>query len=123
MEPLDRGDRAAGAGRDPGRGGDTDPAVRPGTDPAGSGIKAAVAAASVPPLSGGPGSHSSEAAHTFTIAGKGTRTVLVDLTQPRSGPAACVGSTETGQSDRRISRRRRRPRSSLFAAGASGRGR
>jgi hypothetical protein len=36
--------------------------------PAGAGIEAAVTAASVPPLSGGPGSHGSEAAHAFTIA-------------------------------------------------------
>ncbi len=36
--------------------------------PAGAGIEAAVAAASVPPLSGGPGNHGSEAAHAFTIA-------------------------------------------------------
>src|SRR5947199_7276530 len=35
--------------------------------PAGAGIEAAVTAASVPPLSGGPGSHGSEAAHAFTI--------------------------------------------------------
>ena len=34
----------------------------------GAGIEAAVTAASVPPLSGGPGSHGSEAAHAFTIA-------------------------------------------------------
>jgi hypothetical protein len=85
--------------------------------PAGAGIEAAVTAASVPPLSGGPGSHGSGAAHAFTIADsvaepaasllslrtlrsigpedlchdhrdKGTRTVSADLTQPRSGPAA-----------------------------------
>ena len=37
--------------------------------PAGAGIEAAVAAASVPPLSGGTGSHGSEAAHAFTIVG------------------------------------------------------
>ena len=36
--------------------------------PAGAGIEAAVTAASVPPLSGGPGSHGSAAAHAFTIA-------------------------------------------------------
>jgi hypothetical protein len=48
---------------------DTDPAVRPGTAPAGAGNEAAVTAASVPPLSGGPGSHGSAAAHAFTIAG------------------------------------------------------
>jgi hypothetical protein len=37
--------------------------------PAGAGNKAAVTAASVPPLSGGPGSHGSEAAaHALTIA-------------------------------------------------------
>src|SRR5271154_5661787 len=36
--------------------------------PAGAGIEAAVAAASVPPLSGGTGSHGSEAAHAFTIS-------------------------------------------------------
>src|SRR5712691_3429482 len=93
--------------------------------PAGAGIEAAVTAASVPPLSGGPGSHGSQAAHAFTITDsvaepatsplrlrtlrsiecdnlchdhgdKGTRTVSVDLTQPRSGPAAGVRSTKTG---------------------------
>ena len=37
--------------------------------PTGAGIEAAVTAASVPPLSGGPGSHGSEATHVFTIAG------------------------------------------------------
>src|SRR6266700_5003487 len=47
---------------------DTDPAVRLGTAPAGAGNKAAVTAASVPPLSGGPGSHGSAATHAFTIA-------------------------------------------------------
>ena len=36
--------------------------------PAGAGIEAAVTAASVPPLSGGPGNHDSAAAHAFTIA-------------------------------------------------------
>jgi hypothetical protein len=36
--------------------------------PAGAGIEAAVAAASVPSLSGGTGNHGSEAAHAFTIA-------------------------------------------------------
>ena len=36
--------------------------------PAGAGIEAAVTAASVPPLSGGPDNHGSEAAHAFTIA-------------------------------------------------------
>ena len=36
--------------------------------PAGAGIEAAVTAASVPPLSDGPGDHGSEAAHAFTIA-------------------------------------------------------
>ena len=35
--------------------------------PAGAGIEAAVTAASAPPLSGGPGSHGSAAAHAFTI--------------------------------------------------------
>jgi hypothetical protein len=37
--------------------------------PTGAGIEAAVTAASVPPLSGGPGSHGGEAAHVFTLAG------------------------------------------------------
>src|SRR5690242_5653470 len=50
---------------------DTDPAVRPGTAPAGAGNEAAVAATPVPPLSGGPRSHGSEAAHAFTIADSG----------------------------------------------------
>jgi hypothetical protein len=36
--------------------------------PAGAGNEAAVTAASVPPLSGGPDSHGSAAAHAFTIA-------------------------------------------------------
>ena len=36
--------------------------------PTGAGIEAAVTAASVPPLSGGPGSHGSGAAHASTIA-------------------------------------------------------
>ena len=36
--------------------------------PAGAGIEAAVAAASVPPLSGGPDIHGSEAAHAFNVA-------------------------------------------------------
>jgi hypothetical protein len=36
--------------------------------PTGAGIEAAVTAASVPRLSGGPGSHGSEAAHTLTLA-------------------------------------------------------
>jgi|SRR5689334_17140585 len=47
---------------------DTDPAVRPGTAPAEAGNEAAVTATSVPPLSGGPGNHGSEAAHALTIA-------------------------------------------------------
>jgi hypothetical protein len=45
--------------------------------PGGAGSEAAVTAASVPPLSGGPGRHGSEAAHAFTIANKGTRTGCV----------------------------------------------
>jgi len=36
--------------------------------PAGAGNEAAVTAASVPPLSGGPGSHGGAAAHALTIA-------------------------------------------------------
>jgi hypothetical protein len=36
--------------------------------PAAAGNEAAVTATSVPPLSGGPGSHGSEAAHALTIA-------------------------------------------------------
>jgi len=51
--------------------------------PAGAGIEAAVAAASVPPLGGGTGSHGSEAAHAFTVAGM------------------CVVSVETGQPRKR----------------------
>jgi hypothetical protein len=35
--------------------------------PIGAGNEAAVTAASVPPLSGGPGQHGSEAAHAFTL--------------------------------------------------------
>jgi hypothetical protein len=89
MIPLIRRDDPAAQGWTRGAGGTLIRRYALALTPAGSGIKAAVAAASVPPLSGGPGSHSSEAAHAFTIAGKGTRTVLVDLTQPRSGPAAC----------------------------------
>ena len=37
--------------------------------PAGTGNKAAVTATSVPPLSGGPGTHGSEATHALTITG------------------------------------------------------
>ena len=47
--------------------------IRRALAPTGAGIEAAVAAASVPPLSGGPGGHGSGAAHAFTIADKGTR--------------------------------------------------
>jgi len=47
---------------------DTDPAVRPGTARAGAGNEAAVTVTSVPPLSGGPGSHGAQAAHALTIA-------------------------------------------------------
>src|SRR5580700_11103524 len=36
--------------------------------PAGAGVEAAATAASVPPLSGGAGSHGSGAAHAFTLA-------------------------------------------------------
>ena len=46
--------------------------IRRALAPTGAGIEAAVAAASVPPLSGGPGGHGSGAAHAFTIADKGT---------------------------------------------------
>ena len=42
--------------------------IRRALAPTGAGIEAAVAAASVPPLSGGPGGHGSGAAHAFTIA-------------------------------------------------------
>ena len=47
--------------------------------PAGAGIEAAVTAASVPPLSGGPDNHGSEAAHAFTIADSvgGTGSLMV----------------------------------------------
>jgi hypothetical protein len=44
--------------------------IRRALAPTGAGIEAAVAAASVPPLSGGPGGHGSGAAHAFTIADK-----------------------------------------------------
>jgi hypothetical protein len=37
--------------------------------PAGAGNEAAVTATAVPPLSGGPGNHGSEATHAFTVAG------------------------------------------------------
>jgi hypothetical protein len=37
-------------------------------NPAGAGVEATDTAASVPPLSGGPGNHGSEARHAFTIA-------------------------------------------------------
>ena len=36
--------------------------------PAGAGLEAGIPAASLPPLSGGPGSHGSAAAHAFTLA-------------------------------------------------------
>jgi hypothetical protein len=49
--------------------------------PAGAGIEAAVTAASVPPLSGGPGSHGSEATHVFTIV----RSVGGTGSQPAEG--------------------------------------
>ena len=46
---------------------------------AGAGIEAAVAAASVPPLSGGPDIHGSEAAaHAFTVAGSGSGDLRCD---------------------------------------------
>ena len=51
--------------------------------PAGAGIKAAVTAASVPPLSGGPGSHGSGAAHAFTIAGT--------VAEPAASPPSAGG--------------------------------
>jgi hypothetical protein len=50
--------------------------------PAGAGIEAAVTAASVPPLSGGPGNHGSEAAHAFTIA---------DSAEPAASPSRAGG--------------------------------
>ncbi len=39
--------------------------------PVGAGNEAAVAATAVPPLSGGPGEHDSEATHALTIANSG----------------------------------------------------
>jgi hypothetical protein len=77
---------------------DTDPAVRPGPDPAGAGIEAAGTAASVPPLSGGPDIHGSAAAHTFTIADS----VAGTGPQPAEGRlsanlARCLRSSSTGQ--------------------------
>ena len=67
--------------------------------PAGAGIEAAVAAASVPPLSGGTGSHGSEAAHAFTIV----RSVGGSGSQPAEGrlPAAPAGEPSPGQTTRR----------------------
>src|SRR5207248_4457565 len=47
---------------------DTDPAVRPGTDPIRGRQRGRSYGNAVPPLSGGPGEHGSEAAHAFTIA-------------------------------------------------------
>jgi len=59
--------------------------------PAGAGIEAAVAAASVPPLGGGTGSHGSEAAHAFTVAGM------------------CVSSVELGSASAGVSHVTARP--------------
>lgn len=56
--------------------------------PTGAGIEAAVTAASVPPLSGGPGNHGSEAAHAFTIADS----VGGTGSQPAEGRCLCSGS-------------------------------
>jgi GNAT superfamily N-acetyltransferase len=55
--------------------------------PAGAGIEAAVTAASVPPLSGGPSSHGSEAAHAPTIADSVAEPAAspLRLRTPRSG--------------------------------------
>ena len=88
---------------------DADRAVRPGTPPAGAGNEAAVTATSVPPLSGGPDSHGSEATHAFTIAAsvggdlshdsrdRDGRAVSVKLAQPRSPIDMCARSIEMGQ--------------------------
>src|SRR5579864_5043316 len=62
---------------------DTDRAVRPGTAPARAGDEAAVTATSVPPLSGDPGSHGSEATHAFTIAA-GSAAISWRQRRPRS---------------------------------------
>ena len=60
--------------------------------PAGAGIEAAVTAASVPPLSGGPGIHgSTAAAHAFTVADS------VGGTGSQPAAFACVRSIEMGQ--------------------------
>ena len=87
---------------------DTDRAVRPGTAPARAGNEAAVTATSVPPLSGGPGSHGSEATHAFTIADsaggdlchdssdRDGRAVSVKVAQPRSPIEMRARSTEMG---------------------------
>src|SRR6202044_811409 len=69
MTPLIRQDGPAAQGYASDCRQDTDPAVRPGTAPEGQAMRPRVTAASVPPLSGGPGSHgSAAAAHAFTIA-------------------------------------------------------
>src|SRR5438034_10786967 len=68
---------------------DTDPAVHPGTAPGRGRHEAAVTAASVPPLSGGPGSHGSEAAHDLTIAdspGCGLCQWIASAVPPQAGP-------------------------------------
>ena len=69
--------------------------------PAGAGIEAAVTAASVPPLSGGPGSHGSEAAHAFTVAGSvgGSGT-----TSAAAWPGAATGASILYRSNTRLSR-------------------
>jgi hypothetical protein len=68
MTPLIRQDGPAA--REYARDGrpDTDPAVRPGTAPAGQAMRPRLRRPRVPPLSGGTGSHGSGAAHAFTIA-------------------------------------------------------
>src|SRR5579859_7130855 len=67
----------------------TDRAVRPGAAPARAGDEAAVTATSVPPLSGGPGSHGSEATHAFTIAA-GSAAICAMTPGDRDGRAVSV---------------------------------
>src|SRR5712664_1515756 len=76
--------------------------------PTGAGIEAAVTAASVPPLSGGPDNHGSEAAHAFTIAGSvgGTGSQPAEGRLPANAAQLDLArmharSTETGQLPRR----------------------
>jgi hypothetical protein len=72
--------------------------------PAGAGIEAAVTAASVPPLTGGPDIHGSAAAHVFTVADS----VGGTGSQPAGGrmPVGMAGLLSDSLSPRRTARRK-----------------